>query len=189
MARPKSEEKEMALLDAATVVVAAEGAAARTAPVAKLAGVAEGTLFRYFATKDALLNALYLHLKRDLADAMRGGFVGEGALQDQARSLWNGYVDWGCDQPQAIKALQQLSVAEVVSAHTRQMALRIFPEVEQVARACAARSAFAALPGGFVDGVFLALADTTIQSCQRHPDAKEAFKEAGFAVFWNGLSA
>lgn len=67
MARPKSEDKKQALLEAATAAFAQSGIAASTALIARNAGVAEGTLFRYFATKDDLLNALYLHLKQDLA--------------------------------------------------------------------------------------------------------------------------
>ncbi|WP_241190326.1 TetR/AcrR family transcriptional regulator, partial [Enterobacter kobei] len=51
MARPKSEDKKQALLDAATAAFAQSGIAASTALIARKAGVAEGTLFRYFATK------------------------------------------------------------------------------------------------------------------------------------------
>lgn len=56
MARPKSEDKKQALLEAATVAFAQSGIAASTSAIARSAGVAEGTLFRYFATKDELLN-------------------------------------------------------------------------------------------------------------------------------------
>lgn len=71
MARPKSEDKKQALLEAATAAFAQSGIAASTALIARNAGVAEGTLFRYFATKDDLLNALYLHLKQDLCQTWR----------------------------------------------------------------------------------------------------------------------
>ncbi|HHG0447272.1 TPA: TetR/AcrR family transcriptional regulator, partial [Citrobacter freundii] len=56
MARPKSEDKKLALLEAATTAFAQSGIAASTAVIARNAGVAEGTLFRYFATKDDLIN-------------------------------------------------------------------------------------------------------------------------------------
>ncbi|ELW9307478.1 helix-turn-helix transcriptional regulator, partial [Klebsiella pneumoniae] len=52
MARPKSEDKKQALLEAATAAFAQSGIAASTSAIARSAGVAEGTLFRYFATKD-----------------------------------------------------------------------------------------------------------------------------------------
>lgn len=53
MARPKSEDKKQALLEAATQAIAQSGIAASTAVIARNAGVAEGTLFRYFATKES----------------------------------------------------------------------------------------------------------------------------------------
>jgi len=73
VARPKSEDKKQALLEAATAAFAQSGIAASTALIARKAGVAEGTLFRYFATKDDLLNALYVHLKQDLCQTMLHG--------------------------------------------------------------------------------------------------------------------
>ena len=74
MARPLSEDKRTAILEAATEVVAMLGVSAPTAKIAKGAGVAEGTLFTYFANKDELLNRLYLELKTDLRDAMMTGY-------------------------------------------------------------------------------------------------------------------
>ena len=45
MARPLSEEKREAILEAAAELVAQMGTGASTANIAKAAGVAEGTLF------------------------------------------------------------------------------------------------------------------------------------------------
>ncbi|MHB5815133.1 TetR/AcrR family transcriptional regulator [Klebsiella pneumoniae] len=70
MARPKSEDKKQALLEAATAAFAQSGIAASTSAIARSAGVAEGTLFRYFATKDELLNELYLAIKLRLVRTM-----------------------------------------------------------------------------------------------------------------------
>ena len=60
MARPKSEDKRIAIIAATIHMIAEQGLGAPTAAIAKVAGVAEGTLFKYFATKDELLNAAYL---------------------------------------------------------------------------------------------------------------------------------
>jgi AcrR family transcriptional regulator len=58
---------KLALLEAATTAFAQSGIAASTAVIARNAGVAEGTLFRYFATKDDLINELYLFKARSLS--------------------------------------------------------------------------------------------------------------------------
>jgi hypothetical protein len=44
MARPRSEDKRNAILNPATQVIAVDGVSAPTARIAKIAGVAEGTL-------------------------------------------------------------------------------------------------------------------------------------------------
>ena len=71
MARPLSEDKRTAILEAATELVAMFGVTRQpTAKIAKEKGVAEGTLFTYFANKERLLNRLYQELKTDLRDAI-----------------------------------------------------------------------------------------------------------------------
>lgn len=188
MARPRSEEKQDALFEAALKIVAVEGISARTASIAKLAGVAEGTLFRYFATKEVLLNALYLHLKQNLSDAMRMGFAAHAPLERQARSLWDGYIDWGVKHPSSVKALSQLGASEIITAETRAKADRIFPEVQFVSKACAAKVTRVGHPAEFTNTIFLALADATMQFAAGNPRDATTYKAAGFKIFWDGLS-
>jgi len=71
--RADAERNRARILDAAEEVFAARGAAASTEEVARRAGVAIGTVFRHFPTKDELLTAI---MKRMLA-----------ALLDQAAAL------------------------------------------------------------------------------------------------------
>jgi AcrR family transcriptional regulator len=74
VARPRSEDKRNAILNAATRVFAERGlTAAPTSEISKEAGVAEGTLFTYFRTKDDLMNSLYQEIKLEVADAMMSG--------------------------------------------------------------------------------------------------------------------
>ena len=74
MPRPRTGDKRGAILRAATKTIAEDGVGASTASIAKAASVAEGSLFRYFADKDRLLNELYRELKLDMRSAMIAGF-------------------------------------------------------------------------------------------------------------------
>jgi len=88
LARPKSEDKRNAILDAATRLFAERGlTAAPTSEISKQAGVAEGTLFTYFETKDDLINALYREIKLELADAMMSDFPKEECSYQAATCL------------------------------------------------------------------------------------------------------
>ncbi|HUI71045.1 MAG TPA: TetR/AcrR family transcriptional regulator [Spirochaetia bacterium] len=188
MARPRSEEKKAALLDAATNVVALHGLGASTASIARLAGVAEGTLFRYFSTKDSLFNKLYLHLKQGLREAMRRSFVVRLPMKDRVRSLWDGYIDWGIAHPSSVKALNRLADSESITPATKSKADKIFPEVAEVSKAIAAKGAPAERPAAFADAIFMALADTTIQFAIQDPRQAVAYRKAGFRVLWEGLT-
>jgi AcrR family transcriptional regulator len=58
LARPRSEDNRNAILSAATEIFADRGLGAPTSAISKEAGVAEGTLFPYYGSKDELVNAL-----------------------------------------------------------------------------------------------------------------------------------
>ncbi len=86
MARPKTGDKRSAILTAATAMIAAHGLGASTASIAKAAGIGEGSLFRYFATKDELLNELYRDLKDDMREAMTSRISGGRTFEDASAS-------------------------------------------------------------------------------------------------------
>ena len=54
------------MLRSAVKTIATQGLRASTVMIARYAGVAEGTLFLYFSTKDVLLSAVFEHLLQDL---------------------------------------------------------------------------------------------------------------------------
>ncbi|EPK8446686.1 TetR/AcrR family transcriptional regulator [Klebsiella pneumoniae] len=117
MARPKSEDKKQALLEAATAAFAQSGIAASTSAIARSAGVAEGTLFRYFATKDELLNELYLAIKLRLVRTMIAGLdPDEKRPKENARNIWNSYIDWGVRNPMEHKAIRRMALSEAYRA-------------------------------------------------------------------------
>ena len=121
MARPLSEDKRTAILEAATEAVAVLGVSAPTAKIAKGAGVAEGTLFTYFATKDELLNRLYLELKMDLRDAMMTGYPTGKSLIDRNRHVWDRYIGWGSAHPLKRRAMRQLVVSDRITKRARSL--------------------------------------------------------------------
>ncbi len=144
MARPKSEDKKQALLEAATQAIAQSGIAASTAVIARNAGVAEGTLFRYFATKDELINTLYLHLKQDLCQSMIMEL--DRSITDakmMTRFIWNSYISWGLNHPARHRAIRQLAVSEKLTKETEQRADDMFPELRDLCRMSTAPSATA----------------------------------------------
>lgn len=189
MARPKSEDKKQALLEAATAAFAQSGIAASTALIARNAGVAEGTLFRYFATKDDLLNALYLHLKQDLCQTMLST-LDRTLTHPKAytRNIWNSYVEWGIRNPVANAAIRQLGVSEKINTETEQAVKDMFPELHELCRRSVRQVFMSDEFKTFGDAIFLTLAETTMEFATRVPSRAADFKALGFEAMWRGLA-
>src|SRR4051812_37228981 len=109
MARTKSEDKRNAILEAAIVLFAERGVwSTPTSAISKAAGVAEGTLFTYFSTKEILVNALYRALKLELADVLLSTFPKTADVRTRLQHIWDYYVHWGVTNPNKFKVMAQL---------------------------------------------------------------------------------
>src|SRR5690349_6121377 len=53
------EERKAAIIAATERLIVAEGGAVSTRAIAKAAGIAEGTIFRVFPTKEAIIDAIF----------------------------------------------------------------------------------------------------------------------------------
>jgi AcrR family transcriptional regulator len=83
-----AEEKRRAILDAAVHVFARNGYhTSRVADVAAEAGVAHGLVYHYFASKEALLDAVFERTWGDLLEAWRGVERSDQPAPEQLRQV------------------------------------------------------------------------------------------------------
>src|ERR1700693_5754487 len=188
MARPLSEEKRTAILEATAEVVAMLGVSAPTAKIAKEAGVAEGTLFTYFANKDELLNRLYLELKMDLRDAMMAGYPAGKSLVDRSRHVWDRFVGWGSAHPLKRRAMRQLAVSDRITEESKKLVADAFGEFDDMMRECAGGGAMRHHPPSFVSAIMTAIADTAMDFIAHEPAQARRCTKAGFDAFWKAVA-
>jgi AcrR family transcriptional regulator len=187
MARRLDPDKRKAILAAAAEMVAASGLGAPTSAIAKSAGVAEGTLFTYFPTKDTLLNELFLELKRELQRSTSNPHP-SGPLVERARHFWDRYVAWGMSFPTKRRALRQLAVSENVTWANRIAGRAMFAEIDEVLEEARAGGCLKALPVHFAGAIMITLAETTIDAIEREPGRRRALTRGGFHAFWNAIT-
>jgi AcrR family transcriptional regulator len=188
MARSKSEDKRNAILSAATKVFAERGLGAPTSAISQAAGVAEGTLFTYFPTKDELINALYREIKLELADAMMSNFPRRTGIRNRFQHVWDRYVIWGVNNPAQQKVLQQMMVWGGLSDESRLAGITPFLEIEKTAEAAVAQNLFLDRPLDFIRATMSALADTTMEFMRRHPHQAEHYRKDGFEMLWSAAT-
>ena len=190
MARPKSEDKRNAILDAATRLFAERGlAAAPTSEISKLAGVAEGTLFTYFATKDDLINSLYRAIKLELADSMMSDFPRKKKIGTRLRHVWDRYVNWGIANPKQRKVLAQLQVSEVLTKESRDAGSAPFVEFHIMIRDAIEQRIFRNdVPVELISKSLSALVEATIDLTVSNRSKAKQYRDSGFQMFWAGIT-
>jgi len=190
VARPKSEDKRNAILDAATRLFAERGlTAAPTSEISKQAGVAEGTLFTYFNTKDDLINALYREIKVELADAMMSDFPRKKNVRARLRHVWDRYVNWGIANPKQRKVLAQLQVSEVLTKESRDAGSAPFVEFQIMIRDAIEQRIFRNdLPVELISKSLAALVEATIDLTVSNRSKAKQYRDSGFQMFWAGIT-
>ena len=190
MARPKSQDKRNAILDAATRLFAERGlAAAPTSEISRLAGVAEGTLFTYFETKDDLINALYREIKLELADAMMSDFPRKKNVRTRVRHVWDRYVNWGIANPRQRKVLAQLTVSEVLTKESKAAGGAPFVEFQTMIRDAIDGRVFRDdLPAELISRSLAVLVEATIDLTVASPSKANKYRDSGFQMFWSGIT-
>jgi AcrR family transcriptional regulator len=190
VARLKSEDKRNAILDGATRLFAERGlTAAPTSEISKQAGVAEGTLFTYFKTKDDLINALYREIKLELADAMMSDFPRKKNVRTRLRHVWDRYVDWGVANPKQRKVLAQLQVSEALTKESKNAGGAPFVEFQTMIRDAIEGHVFRNdLPVELISKSLAALVEATIDLTVANPPRADKYRDRGFEMFWSGIT-
>lgn len=187
MSRPKSDDKRKAILEAAMDLFAARGIGqAPTSAISAAAGVAEGTLFTYFKTKDELLNELYRELRKEL-DRELADYPFRADAQTRLRFVWDRYLNLAMKYPKRLKVLQQLRVSGRLfkDSETPTMALM---EILHSTKEAAELGGFKHASAEFLVLLFRAQAEATVEFINAHRDLEAESREIGFRMIWRGLA-
>ena len=189
MARPRSDDRRAALLEAAAAVFAEHGVAAPTSLISKTAEVSEGSFFTYFKTKDELINALYRELRLDLAAAVMNGFPRKASVRDRLEHVFTRWVSWAVENPVARRALRHVSLSKVITEAVRGESGVLFAEVDRIQRDAGEQRRLQHLPPEMASQVLKAMAEMTMDLIEHKPDQAGPLQAAGFQMLWGALTS
>jgi AcrR family transcriptional regulator len=187
LARPKSDDKRKAILEAAMELFAERGIAhAPTAAISAAAGIAEGTLFTYFKTKDELINELYRELRKEM-DLEMVDYPFSADARTRLRYVWDRYLSLAMRFPKRLKVLQQLRVSGrlLKEAEAPNMAIM---ELLHTTREAAEKGGIRNVSAEFLVLLFRAQAEATVEFIGAHRDLEAESRELGFMLMWRGLT-
>ena len=188
MARPKSDDRRSAILAAATRVIAAQGLSAPTALIAKEAGISNGSLFTYFETKADLLNALYLDIKSEAAEAALDGVSAKADARKQALQSWTGSLAWSTTYPAKRRVLTLLTASDDITPASKEAGHRIMAGVAAQIDQSRKNGPMKNVPLPFVVAVMNAIMDATGEFMLRDKANAEKHSKAGFETLWRAIA-
>ncbi len=158
-----------------------------TSQIAKAAGVANGTLFHYFKTKEDLINALYLNTKDELISFSFNGLEELDLLILQLESIWSRSIAWAMEHPQKMYFIQQFSYSPYISKITKQEADKLKDAYVHLLSKGIKQGEIKDLP---LDLLFLHSSQQLhglVQYLYLHPEQYQntTFLKNAFQLFWN----
>ncbi len=187
LARPKSDRKRKAILDAAVELFADRGIGhAPTAAISSAAGVAEGTLFTYFKTKDELLNELYREMRKEV-DREMADYPFTADVRTRLRFVWDRLLDIAKKYPKKLKVQQQLRASGrlLKDAEAPNM---IIMELLHTTREGAEHGGLNGASPEYLVLMFRAQAEATAEFIAAHRDLESESREMGFKLVWRALT-
>ncbi len=181
VARPQQHSPD-AILDAARGLFCDEGVAVSTARIAQAAGVSNGTLFNYFPTKQALIDALYLSIKSDLAEAI-GTIPTDGPIETRMRLVWDRWFNWARRHRQSYAVMTLLHQANLASPTAQEAGASALDGSAWVLTEAMAKGLLVDLPFEYLAGLIQHQLDQAVTSELDDNQANVAFD-----VLWNGIT-
>jgi len=86
-----------------------------TSKIAKEAGVANGTLFHYYKTKDELIVALYSTIKGKLNERMHTGTKADASFKENLKIIYANTLNWAIEHKEEFYFVQQFNTSPFLS--------------------------------------------------------------------------
>jgi len=188
MARPLSDDKREAILNAATRVIAAQGLSAPTATIAREAGVANGSLFTYFETKADLLNVLYVALKSEMTSASSTGIDQLADNRQALWSAWSGWLEWASSNPEKRRTLTLLGTSDEITPQSHRAGQNAMSPLAQLVDRCRSGGPMADVSLAFVATLLSATAEATIDFIRSDPQHAADHSRRGFDAVWRMIA-
>ncbi len=99
--------KKIAIFDAAIKLIAKNGFKSPTARIAEEAGIGTGTLYRYFKSKDQLIDELFQYVEEGINAAITKDYNPDSPLKDQFIQLCKNIIDFSFNDPRAFNFFNQ----------------------------------------------------------------------------------
>jgi AcrR family transcriptional regulator len=160
-----------------------------TSLIAARAGVANGTLFYYFKTKEELINILYLETKDAFFENITKEYNPSGDIKKRIYNIWINTLSWAIQNPNDFKFLQQFSNSPFINQLTYEQISHHYKFIEDQFEEGIIRKLIKNMPVSLLLQISLFQIYGFILYLYENPSnrSNEAIMEMAFTSFWDSI--
>lgn len=184
------QDKRLQILSAAEVLIAEVGLQGLSMhKLAKKAGVAAGTIYRYFDDKEHLIEEVRIHVTQEIADAIQEGVDDSKPIKQRYRTMWLNIWNLAGTNLDAIKNRIQYDCLPATNSTTfRELERKMFAQVELLFDDGKKQGLFKPLDNEVLSGLSLA---ASISLARKHSlgfyQLDDAALEAAIEASWDAI--
>jgi len=183
-------DKRKAIVEAALLLFTEKGfQGTPTSEIAKKAGVATGTLFNYFKTKEELINKLYLEIKEELGRELKADLKSDLLVKEKIRRIWYNGVNWALRHPAQHRFFQQFSSSPYITRLTKEEAIRHWEFIAEIFQQGQQEGVLKDMPLDLLLEICLEINIATANHFLAHHDRTNdpEYWEMAFEMCWDGV--
>ena len=183
VAKTEDSPKRDAILAAALELFAERGFHGTAVPlVADRAGVGAGTVYRYFDSKESLVNALFVRWKTELGNALLASFAPGAEPREMFSAFWRALGDFATRHPLALGFLELHYHGAYLDAHSLEVERNLLEPLKALIETWKRKKIIKAMPAemimALVYGAFVGLVRARASSyLTLSPSVMEASEE------------
>jgi AcrR family transcriptional regulator len=184
-------DKRTAIMDTALKLFTERGFhGTTTAQISKEAGVATGTLFNYFPTKEDLINSLYFEVKGQLSQSMGKGIEAQDIFHDKLRKIWSNLIKWGVDKQEEFLFVGQFCSSPYITKFTQEEVMKEYIFLHELVNEGIETGEIRAFSSELVIAMFYHASRTVVNLILDSDSSQDEnkFIEDGFQIIWKGLA-
>ena len=162
-----------------------------TAMISREAGVATGTLFFYFKTKEELIDTLYRQIKSLAAAALREGVDREPTVKEKIRKVGKNALAWAIIHPDEFRFMEQFAHSPFVSTTAHEEGMSHFLFLEELVRDGVREGTLRECDTWLLCSVLASSLSGLTARIMESPDPgeREILARQGLLFIWNGIAA
>ena len=192
MVRKPSPDKKEQLMSSALKMFVANGVGnTSTNAIAKEAGVAAGTLFLYFPTKQDLIHALILKIGKEQSETIKSLPGLSGSARENFLTIWEGSIRWFLEHIEAYHYVRQVRDSGLIAEQVVQESAKFFDYYYVAIQKGLAEGSIKAYPIELIGGLLYQDIVAVMNLIETHtdPEMQNQTINDGFEIFWDGIRA